>query len=74
MCLFPSMPEMPKQQAIPRTPQPDSFAATQASDEARRIAAAKGGSGANKVSDLMPSDIASARPVLSPVKAVMLGQ
>ncbi len=65
---------MPKQAAIPRTPQPDSFAATQASDEARRLAAARGGSSANIVTDLKSSDVASARPVLSPVKAVMLGQ
>lgn len=73
MCLF-NMPEMPKQQAIPRTPQPDSFAATQAADEARRLAAARGGSSANRLSDLMPSEIASARPVISPAKAVLLGQ
>ncbi len=73
MCLF-NTPEMPKQAAIPRTPQPDSFQATQAADEARRLAAAKSGSSANLVSDLTSSDVASARPVLSPVKAVMLGQ
>lgn len=60
--------------AIPRTPQPDSFQAQQAGDEARRLAAARGGSQANIVSDLKSSDIASARPVLSPTKAVMLGQ
>lgn len=57
-----------------RVPQPDSFQATQAADEARRLAAARGGSQSNLVSDLKSSDVASARPVLSPVKSVMLGQ
>jgi hypothetical protein len=73
MCFF-NAPEMPKQAPIPRTPQPDSFQATQAADEARRLAAAKGGSSANLVSDLTSSDIASARPVVNPAKAVFLGQ
>ncbi len=68
------MPSMPKPAAIPRVPQADSFQAQQAGDEARRLAAGKGGSQANLVSDLTSSDVASARPVLSPVKAVMLGQ
>jgi hypothetical protein len=74
MCLFsaPSMPAAPA--AVPRVPQPDSFQATQAADEARRLAAARGGSQANLVSDLKPSDVLSSRPVLSPVKSVMLGQ
>jgi hypothetical protein len=75
MCLF-NTPQMPVQAAAapPRTPQPDSFQAQQASDEARRLAAARSGSQANLVSDLKSSDVASSRPVLSPVKAVMLGQ
>jgi hypothetical protein len=74
MCLFPSAPSMPAPAAVPRTPQPDSFQAASAADEARRLAAARGGSQANLVSDLKSSDVAAARPVLSPVKAVMLGQ
>jgi hypothetical protein len=45
-----------------------------AGDEARRLAAARGGSQANIVSDLKSSDVASQRPVLSPVKSVLLGQ
>ena len=65
---------MPAPAPIPRTPQPDSFQAQQQGDEARRLAAARSGSQANVVSDLKSSDVASARPVLSPVKAVMLGQ
>jgi hypothetical protein len=65
---------MPKQAPLPRVPQADSFQATQASDEARRLAAASGGSQANIVTDLSSSDVASARPVLSPTKAVRLGQ
>lgn len=73
MCLF-STPQMPAQQPIPRTPQPDSEIATRQSDEARRLAAARGGSSANIISDLVPSQVASARPVLSPTKAVFLGQ
>lgn len=73
MCLF-NTPSMPVQAPAPRVPQPDSFQATQAADEARRLAAARGGSQANMVSDLKSSDVASARPVLSPVKSVMLGQ
>jgi hypothetical protein len=68
------MPAQARIAAVPRVPQPDSFQATRASDEARRLAAARGGSAANLVSDLTSSDVASARPVLSPVKAVMLGQ
>jgi hypothetical protein len=74
MCLFGGNQQMPVQAAIPRVPQPDSFVSTQAADEARRLAAAKGGSAANIVSDLKSSDVAGARPVLSPTKAVMLGQ
>jgi hypothetical protein len=62
------------QAAVPRVPQADSFQATQASDEARRIAAARGGSQSNILSDLKPSDVMGSRPVLSPVKSVMLGQ
>jgi hypothetical protein len=46
----------------------------QRGDEARRLAAAQGGSASNIVSDLNPSDVASARPVLNPTKAVYLGQ
>lgn len=67
---------MPQQSAapVPRVPQPDSFQAQQAGDEARRLAAARGGSQANIVSDLKPSDVTSTRPVLNPVKSVMLGQ
>jgi hypothetical protein len=67
---------MPTQSAAPppRTPQPDSFQAQQQSDEARRLAAARGGSQSNIVSDLKSSDVASARPVLNPVKSVVLGQ
>lgn len=74
MCLF--QPDIPQQRqaAAPRTPQPDSFVAQAAGDEARRLAAARGGSQANIVSDLKSSDVASARPVLSPVKSVVLGQ
>lgn len=76
MCLFstPSMPSPAAANPVPRPPQPDSFQATQAADEARRLAAARGGAQANMVSDLASSDVASSRPVLSPVKAVMLGQ
>lgn len=73
MCLF-NTPAIPKPQAIPRTPQPDSFQATQAADEARRLAAGKGGSAANLVSDLNPSDVASTRPVINPQRSVVLGQ
>lgn len=72
MCFLPSI-NMPKQQAIPRTPQPDSFAAGQAADEARRLAAGRGGSAANIVSDLNPSQVTSARPVINPAKSVLLG-
>lgn len=74
MCLFnaPSMPQTA--QVAPRTPQPDSFQATQSADEARRLASARGGSSANLVSDLTSSDVASTRPVLNPAKAVRLGQ
>jgi hypothetical protein len=75
MCLpLMSSPSMPAAAPAPRTPQPDSFAAQQAGDEARRLAAARGGSQANLVSDLTASQVSSARPVLNPVKAVMLGQ
>lgn len=70
---MPSMPT-PSQAPVPRVPQPDSFQAQQAGDEARRLAAARGGSQSNIVSDLKPSDVTSTRPVLSPVKSVMLGQ
>ncbi len=74
MCLF-NTPQMPAPAAAaPRVPQPDSFAAQSASDEARRLASARGGSQSNIVSDLKPSDVLGARPVLNPVKAVMLGQ
>ncbi|WP_398469640.1 hypothetical protein [Tardiphaga sp.] len=73
MCLF-SAPQIPKPAPAPRVPQPDSFQAQEASDEARRIAAASNGSSANIVSDLNSSDVQSNRPVLNPTKAVYLGQ
>lgn len=73
MCLF-SAPQMPAPQPIPRTPQPDSDIAVRQSDEARRLAAARGGSQSNILTDLVPSQVASARPVLNPTKSVLLGQ
>lgn len=73
MCLF-NTPQIPRPTPTPRVPQPDSFQAQQAGDEARRIAAATGGSASNIVSDLNASDVQSNRPVLSPTKAVYLGQ
>jgi hypothetical protein len=73
MCFF-RMPEAPKPAPLPRVPQPDSDLVMRRGDEARRIAAMSGGASANIVSDLRASDIAAARPVLSPAKAVFLGQ
>lgn len=73
MCLMPDI-NIPKPQATPRTPQPDSFAANMAADEARRLAAGRGGSSANLISDLTAGQITSARPVINPQRAVMLGQ
>lgn len=70
------MPSAPPvtQTVAARVPQPDSFKAQASADEARRLAAARGGSQANILSDLKSNDVGGVRPVLSPVKAVMLGQ
>jgi hypothetical protein len=63
MCLF-NMPSMPSAPPIPRIPQPDSFLAMDRADEVRKLAAARGGSSANMVSDLTPSDVRGVKPVL----------
>lgn len=73
MCLSGLFPKPPTPQPIPRTPQPDSDMAMRRTDEIRRLAMERSGSAANLVSDLQPSDIASARPVLKPATAVYLG-
>lgn len=55
--------------AVPRMPQPDSDAALRRADEAKRVAFERGGSASNIVTDLVPSQVAGAKP-----KAVYLGQ
>jgi hypothetical protein len=78
MCFFgsaPKMPVMPQRTVVPpRPPAADNDAAQRRADETRRMAMANSGSQSTLVSDLVPTDVASARPVLNPVKAVYLGQ
>jgi hypothetical protein len=72
MCFF-KMPEMPKPEPLPRVPQPDADVIAQRSDSARALAA-KGGTAGNINTDLNPSEVTGARPVLKPANAVYLGQ
>ena len=69
------MPVMPQRVVTPpRPPAADSDASQRRADETRRMAMANSGSASTLVSDLTPTDVTAARPVLNPVKAVYLGQ